>query len=75
MSRKIGKAIVRNRIRRMIKETFRRLSSKLPSADYVVIARPGAARISDDGFAALAEALVPALETAGARAVRRGGRR
>ena len=75
MSRKIGKAVVRNRIRRLIKETFRRLSSQLSDADYVVIARPRAAAVAAQGFAVLAEELIGALESAGARAARRGVRR
>lgn len=75
MSRKIGKAVVRNRIRRLIKETFRRLSSQLSDADYVVIARPRAAGVAAQGFAVLAEELIPALESAGVRATQRRSRR
>ena len=75
MSRKVGKAVVRNRIRRLIKETFRRLSSELSSADYVVIARPRAATVASQGFESLANELIPALEAAGNKAHQKRGRR
>lgn len=44
VTRKIGKAVLRNRIRRRFKEVARQVFAKgaEPGFDYVVIARPGA---------------------------------
>lgn len=40
VSKKVGKAVTRNRVRRLVKETFRRNEMKVPKAyDYVVVAR------------------------------------
>ncbi|WP_124728590.1 ribonuclease P protein component [Staphylospora marina] len=44
VSRKVGKAVVRNRIRRLVKEVTRHWIPELkPGIDFVVIARTGAA--------------------------------
>ncbi|MBU5449547.1 ribonuclease P protein component [Acetivibrio sp. MSJd-27] len=43
-SKKVGKAVVRNRVRRLIKENFRLLEDKIPlSYDLVIVARVKAA--------------------------------
>ena len=45
-SRKVGPAIQRNRLKRVIREWFRATRSNLdPDLDFVVIARPGAGRL------------------------------
>jgi len=46
VSRRVGSAVVRNRVKRAVREWFRRSQSLLaPHADLVVIARQGAAEL------------------------------
>jgi ribonuclease P protein component len=46
-SRKVGGAVVRNRVKRGVREWFRRSRQALPAdVDVVVIARPGAGELS-----------------------------
>lgn len=71
VGRKVGKAVIRNRIRRLIKEVFRRMTEQLPVVDLVVIAKAGAGVLADSGFEAVAEELAPALTKAANRAVER----
>lgn len=63
--RGVGAAPLRNRVRRLIKETFRRIAARLPSADFVVIAGNESALRSRAGLAAVARELAPALSRAG----------
>ena len=49
VSRKVDKrAVVRNRIKRVLRDHFRRERHALPPGDYVVVARAGAARATGD---------------------------
>ena len=64
VSRKVdSRAVGRNRIKRALRETFRHLRDELPPGDYVLVARPPAAKCT---HAELAAALRSLLQRAGA---------
>ena len=63
VSRKVDPhAVGRNRIKRALRETFRRHRAALADGDYVVVARPGAARLSGPQ---VGEAFLKLLQRAG----------
>lgn len=68
VSRKVGNAVVRNRLRRMLKEMFRRSRSSLPAVDFVFIAKPEARALASERLDTLAAELLDAIELAGRRA-------
>jgi ribonuclease P protein component len=71
VSRQVGGAVQRNRLKRRLREAFAELSDRLPADhDYVLIARPGLAETAEArGFPWLRERVGEAFErAAGARA-------
>jgi ribonuclease P protein component len=62
----VGNAVVRNRIKRQLRETWTELSDRVqPGHDYVLVARPGLAEPADTrGHAWLAERVSEVLEKA-----------
>jgi ribonuclease P protein component len=64
VSRKIGNAVVRNRVRRLLKEIFRRCASELPAIDLVFVAKPEAAALAERGLDPMSETLLPAIDRA-----------
>jgi ribonuclease P protein component len=66
VSRQVGDSVVRNRVKRRIREWFRRAREELdPSSDVLVIGRVAAARLSSK---AVAETLDEAARRLGVRA-------
>lgn len=68
VSKKVGNAVIRNRVRRLIKEVFRRMREELPAVDLVVIAKPHASEMTI-GLQVIGAELAPALTAAGQKAI------
>jgi ribonuclease P protein component len=67
VSRKVGGAVVRNRVKRLLREAFARDENRLrPGQDVVVVARTGVGELADrEGLAGVAAALGELIGRAG----------
>ena len=64
---KVANSVIRNRIKRWVREAFRSVAADLPPVDLVVIARAGAAEVGLDGARAALCAARDRLSRGGAR--------